>query len=95
MFSTLKNMLSKMMKMITNKKVLVVLALLAVAGGAFLYMKSRKALEDQSDVDEESAVADMIESNMRANLTVESETEELSQAPQGMPSVEDNLAMIE
>ena len=91
----LKKMLSKMMKIITNKKVLVVLAVLAVIGGCFLFMKSKKALEMQSDVDEESIVANMVESNMRANINVEDETKELSQAPQAMPSVEDNLAMIE
>ena len=91
----LKKMLSKMMKIITSKKVLVVLAVLAVIGGGFLFMKSKRALEMQSDVDEELIVANMVESNMRANINVEDETKELSQAPQAMPSVEDNLAMIE
>jgi len=95
MFSMLKKMLSKMMKIITSKKVLVVLAVLAVIGGGFLFMKSKRALEMQSDVDEELIVANMVESNMRANINVEDETKELSQAPQAMPSVEDNLAMIE
>ena len=95
MFSMLKKMLSKLLKIITNKKVLVVLALLSVVGGVCLYMKSQKAVTVQSDVDQEAAVAGMVESNMRANLSVESETEELSQAPQAMPSVEDNLAIIE
>ena len=95
MFSMLKKMLSKLVKIITNKKVLVVLALLAVGGGAFLYFKSQKAVAVQSDVDEEEIVSNIVESNMRANISVEEETSELSQAPQGMPSVEDNLAMIE
>ncbi len=85
-------MLKKMMKMITNKKVLVVLAVLAVIGGCFLFMKSKKALETQSDVDEEIYIANMVDTNMRA---MQDETKELSQAPQPMPSVEDNLAMIE
>ena len=95
MFVMLKKMLSTLVKMITNKKVLVVLALLAVAAGAFLYFKSQNAVAVQSDVDEEVAVATMVESNMRANLSVESETEELSQSPQAMPSIDENLAMIE
>ena len=90
MFGMLKNKLSKLIKMITNKKFLVVLAVLAVIGGGFLFMKSRKM-----DTDIDVAVADMVESNMRANINVESETKELSQAPQAMPSVEENLAMIE
>ena len=47
----------------------------------------------ESDID--VAVVDMVETNMRANINVESETKELSQAPQPMPSVENNLAMIE
>ncbi len=92
MFAMFKNMLSKMMKIITNKKVLVVLAVLAVIGGCFLFMKSKKALEIQSDVDEEIYIANMVDANMKA---MQNETKELSQSPQPMPSVEENLAMIE
>ena len=88
-------MLKNLLKMLTSKKVLVVLAILAVIGGGFLFMKSKKALEIQSDVDEEVAVSDMIESNMRATIDVEDETKELSQAPQPMPEVDETLAMIE
>ena len=82
-------MFTKVMKMITNKKVLVVLAVLAVIGGGYIFMKSKKAIEN---VDED--VSSMIEMNMRANIMVEEETRELSQAPQVMPTTEEVIEMV-
>ena len=82
-------MIKKLLKMLTSKKVLVVLAVAAVAGGAFLYWKSQQAVASQSDVDQESSIEqEIVESVM--SMTPESlelETQDLGQAPQPIPAV--------
>ena len=85
------NLLEKLLKMITNQKVLVVLAIVAVCGGIFLYMKSRKAIVVQSDVDQEiteSAITITPE-------TIEEETKDLGQSPMPMPAVEETTENFE
>ena len=98
MFAMLKNMLSKLVKMITNKKVLVVLALLAVATGAFLYFKSQKAVIAQSDVDQESVEQEIAEAVIAMTPeSVEQETQDLGQSVQPMPAAPDsteNFAVV-
>ena len=85
MFSMIKNLL----KMLTSKKVLVVLAIIAVTGGAYLYWKSQKAVVVQSDVDQESSVEqEIVESVMSLTPeTIELETQDLGQAPMPIPAV--------
>ena len=84
MFGMIKNLL----KMLTNKKVLVVLAIAAVAGGVFLYMKSQKAVTVQ-DVDQESSIEQQIVESVMTMTpeSLEAETQDLSQAPMPMPAV--------
>ena len=82
-------MIKKLLKMLTSKKVLVVLAIAAVAGGVFLYMKSQKAVLIQSDVDQESSVEQQIVESVMTMTpeSLEAETQDLSQAPMPMPAV--------
>ena len=89
-------MFSKLLKMITNKKVLVVLAIAAVCGGVFLYMKSQKAIMVQSDVDQESVEQEMPEAILAMTQeTVEQETQDLGQAPMPMPAVAETTENFE
>ena len=84
-------MLKKSLKMLTNKKVLVVLALLSVVVGVFLYMKSQKAIVAQSDVDDESVEQQIMETVLAMTPeSVEEETKDLGQAVQAMPSAPDS-----
>lgn len=75
--------LKKLLKMLTNKKVLVILAVAAVACGSYLYMQSRKAVVVQVDQESEESVIAMTPE------TVEEETRDLGQAAQVMPAAPD------
>ena len=86
MFGLIKNLL----KMLTSKNFLIVLAIAAIAGGAFLYYK--KSMGMSQDVDSEKSVEQEIAETVIAMTPqdVEEETKDLGQAPQPMPSSPDS-----
>ena len=84
-------MFGEIIKILTNKKVLIILAVFAVFCGSYLFIQSQNAIHIQSDIDMEEVET---EKNMRANIEVEEETKELSQSPQPMPTPEEVISII-
>lgn len=91
-------MFKSLMKMITNKKFLIAIAIIAIIAGGCMYFKNQiMSMAQDVDVeikDTEDKIAQAV-MDLTPNAISE-ETEDLSQSPQPMPGIEqqENFAPI-
>lgn len=92
------SMLKKLLKMLTSKKLLIVLALVAICCGGYFCYKNYMSMKQ--DVDSEPTTEEEQIAKAVMDLTpaiVSEETEDLSQSPQPVPAAPDtteNFSMI-
>lgn len=85
-------MFKQLKKLLTTRNVLIMVVVIVIIVGGGLYMKS--SIKMGNDIDKEvvseETVASMMPLSMEETEQVETETQELSQAPQPMPMVIDS-----